>query len=285
MSNQEVETSSSKSDLLLVTLAALLAIAGVVGFALLSEEALAIRLGVLGGGLVLAVIIAWFSPSGKRFLNYGQQSWEELRRVVWPTRKETLNTTGLVMALSNSKVDSMADGKMNWYTLHVYSSMEKSVKNALEERIAQSGELRSSFGEVLLPTEKVHEVRNGRKVTSERRMYPGYVFIQMEMNDATWHLVNSTPRIIEFLGNNNPVPLSPTEVANILSAAENSSDKPRPKIEFEIGEMVRIKSGAFKDFTGRVDGVDYDKSRLNVFVSIFGRDTLVDLGFNEVEKI
>ena len=84
----------------------------------------------------------------------------------------------------------MADGKMNWYTLHVYSSMEKSVKNALEERIAQSGELRSSFGEVLLPTEKVHEVRNGRKVTSERRMYPGYVFIQMEMNDATWHLVN-----------------------------------------------------------------------------------------------
>ena len=132
----------------------------------------------------------------------------------------------------------MADGKMNWYTLHVYSSMEKSVKNALEERIAQSGELRSSFGEVLLPTEKVHEVRNGRKVTSERRMYPGYVFIQMEMNDATWHLVNSTPRIIEFLGNNNPV-----------------------------------------------DGVDYDKSRLNVFVSIFGRDTLVDLGFNEVEKI
>ena len=98
MSNQEVETSSSKSDLLLVTLAALLAIAGVVGFALLSEEALAIRLGVLGGGLVLDVIIAWFSPSGKRFLNYGQQSWEELRRVVWPTRKETLNTTGLVMA-------------------------------------------------------------------------------------------------------------------------------------------------------------------------------------------
>lgn len=98
MSNQEVETSSSKSDLLLVTLAALLAIAGVVGFALLSEEALAIRLGVLGGGLVLAVIIACFSPSGKRFLNYGQQSWEELRRVVWPTRKETLNTTGLVMA-------------------------------------------------------------------------------------------------------------------------------------------------------------------------------------------
>lgn len=174
--------------------------------------------------------------------------------------------------------------KMHWYTLHVYSSMEKSVKNALEERIAQS-ELRDSFGEVLLPIERVHEIRNGRKVTSERRMYPGYVFIQMEMNEATWHLVNSTPRIIEFLGNNNPVMLSPAEVASILNAAESSAEKPRPRVEFEMGETVRVKTGAFKDFTGRVDAVDYDKSRLEVFVSIFGRDTPVDLAFNEVEKI
>ena len=163
----------------------------------------------------------------------------------------------------------MANDNMHWYTLHVYSSMEKSVKNALEERIAQSGPLRDSFGEVLLPIEKVHEVRNGRKMTTERRMY----------------LVNSTPRVIEFLGNNNPVMLSPAEVSNILNAAETSAEKPRPKIEFEVGEMVRVKSGAFKDFTGRVEVVDYDKSRLNVFVSIFGRDTPVDLAFNEVEKI
>ncbi|EHY32420.1 MAG: transcription termination/antitermination protein NusG [Sutterella parvirubra] len=173
---------------------------------------------------------------------------------------------------------------MKWYTLHVYSSMEKSVKNALEERIARS-DLRESFGQVLLPIERVQEVRNGRKVTSERRMYPGYVFIEMEMNDATWHLVNSTPRVIEFLGNNNPVVLSDAEVANIMNAASISAEKPRPKIEFEIGEQVRVKSGAFKDFTGRVDAVDYDKSRLNVYVSIFGRDTPVDLAFNEVEKI
>lgn len=173
---------------------------------------------------------------------------------------------------------------MKWYTLHVYSSMEKSVKNALEERIARS-DLRESFGQVLLPIERVQEVRNGRKVTSERRMYPGYVFIEMGMNDATWHLVNSTPRVIEFLGNNNPVVLSDAEVANIMNAASISAEKPRPKIEFEIGEQVRVKSGAFKDFTGRVDAVDYDKSRLNVYVSIFGRDTPVDLAFNEVEKI
>ena len=138
---------------------------------------------------------------------------------------------------------------------------------------------------MLLPIERVHEIRNGRKVTSERRMYPGYVFIQMEMNDATWHLVNSTPRVIEFLGNNNPVMLSDAEVASILNAAETSAEKPRPKVEFEVGEMVRVKTGAFEDFTGRVDAVDYDKSRLEVFVSIFGRDTPVDLAFNEVEKI
>ena len=178
----------------------------------------------------------------------------------------------------------MSDAKKQWYTLHVYSSMEKSVKKALEERISHS-DLRDQFGQVLLPIERVQELRNGRKMTSERRMYPGYVFIEMEMTDATWHLVNSTPRVIEFLGNNNPVVLSENEVANILNAASVSAEKPRPKIEFEVGETIRVKQGAFKDFTGRVDGVDYDKSRLNVFVSIFGRDTLVDLAFNEVEKI
>lgn len=178
----------------------------------------------------------------------------------------------------------MSDGNKQWYTLHVYSSMEKSVKNALEERIARS-DLRDQFGQVLLPIERVQEIRNGRKVTSERRMYPGYVFIEMEMNDATWHLVNSTPRVIEFLGNNNPVVLSPAEVQSIMNATTTSAEKPRPKVEFEVGETIRVNQGAFKDFNGRVEAVDYDKSRLNVYVSIFGRDTLVDLAFNEVEKI
>ena len=180
----------------------------------------------------------------------------------------------------------MADGKMNWYTLHVYSSMEKSVKNALEERIAQSGELRSSFGEVLLPTEKVHEVRNGRKVTSERRMYPGYVFVEMVMNEDTWHLINSTPRVIEFLGNNNPVPLTQREIDDIKGRMNiGEGEKARPKVLFEVGEIVRIKEGPFTDFNGRVEEVMYDKARLRCFVSIFGRETSVELGFNEVEKI
>lgn len=156
--------------------------------------------------------------------------------------------------------------KMQWYTLHVYSSMEKSVVKALEERIARS-ELRDSFGQVLLPIERIQEVRNGRKYTSERRMYPGYVFIQMEMNDATWHLVNATPRVIEFLGNNNPVVLSQKEVDSIMEAMGTGEDKPRPKIEFEVGEEIRVKNGPFKDFNGHIEAVDYDKSRLQVFVS------------------
>ena len=178
----------------------------------------------------------------------------------------------------------MRENGMKWYTIHVYSSMEKSVKKALEERIARS-ELRDSFGQVLLPVERVQEVRNGRKHTSERRMYPGYVFIEMEMNDATWHLVNSTPRVIEFLGNNNPVVLSNAEVESIMSLMESGTEKPKPKIEFEVGEEIRVKTGPFKDFNGRIEAVDYDKSRLQVYVSIFSRETLVDLDFNEVEKL
>lgn len=178
----------------------------------------------------------------------------------------------------------MSENKMNWYTVHVYSSMEKSVVKALQERIERS-EFRSCFGQILLPIERVQEVRNGRKYTTERRMYPGYVFVEMEMNDATWHLVNSTPRVIEFLGNNNPVVLSPAEVDSIMNAVRMGGEKPRPKTEFEVGEEIRVKEGPFKDFNGNVESVDYDKSRLQVFVSIFGRDTLVDLAFNEVEKI
>lgn len=123
----------------------------------------------------------------------------------------------------------MTESAKKWYTVHVYSSMEKSVKKALEERIARS-ELRDSFGEVLLPIEKVREIRNGRKMTTERRLYPGYVFIEMEMNDATWHLVNSTPRVIEFLGNNNPVVLSDSEVAAIRQIVETGAENRNPRL-------------------------------------------------------
>ena len=174
--------------------------------------------------------------------------------------------------------------KMRWYTLHVYSSMEKSVQKSIIERIERS-ELKDQFGEVLLPIEIVEEVRNGRKVKTERRMYPGYVFVEMVMSEETWHLMNSTPRVIEFLGNNNPVPLRPNEIAEIKERMSQGVEKPRPKILFEPGETVRIKEGPFTDFNGRVEEVMYDKSRLRCFVSIFGRETSVELAFNEVEKI
>ena len=174
--------------------------------------------------------------------------------------------------------------KMRWYTLHVYSSMEKSVQKAIIERIERS-ELKDQFGEVLLPIEKVEENRNGRRFETERRMYPGYVFVEMVMNEETWHLMNSTPRVIEFLGNNHPVPLSTREINEIKERMSVGAEKARPKITFEAGEVVRIKEGPFTDFNGRVEEVMYDKSRMRCFVSIFGRETSVELAFNEVEKI
>lgn len=174
--------------------------------------------------------------------------------------------------------------QMRWYTLHVYSSMEKSVQKAIIERIERS-ELKDQFGEVLLPIEKVEENRNGRRYETERRMYPGYVFVEMVMSEETWHLMNSTPRVIEFLGNNHPVPLSTREINEIKERMNTGTEKARPKIMFEAGEVVRIKEGPFTDFNGRVEEVMYDKSRLRCYVSIFGRETSVELAFNEVEKI
>lgn len=174
---------------------------------------------------------------------------------------------------------------MRWYTLHVYSSMEKSVQRAIIDRIEHS-DLKDQFGEVLLPIEKVEESRGGgQKKTTERRMYPGYVFVEMVMNDKTWHLMNSTPRVIEFLGNNHPVPLKDSEIADIKGRMNEGEERPRPKVSFEPGEVVRITQGPFADFNGRVVEVMYDKSRLRCFVSIFGRDTSVELAFHEVEKI
>ncbi len=172
---------------------------------------------------------------------------------------------------------------MRWYTVHVYSSMEKSVQKSIIDRIERSG-LKDLFGEVLLPVEKVEEVRNGRKVSTERRMFPGYVFVEMVMTEETWHLINGTPRVLDFLGHNHPVPLAPHEVEAIRSSQDGQA-KPRPKVSFEPGEMVRIKEGPFTDFNGRVEEVLYDKSRLRCFVSIFGRETSVELAFNEVEKV
>jgi len=173
-----------------------------------------------------------------------------------------------------------------WYVVHAYSGMEKSVAKALAERINRAG-LQSQFGQILVPTEEVVEVRGGKKTITERRMYSGYVLVEMDMTDEAWHLVKSTPKVTGFLGGtaNRPAPLPQREIDEILARMQEGAEKPRPKVLFEVGEVVRVKEGPFTDFNGRVEEVNYEKSRLRVSVTIFGRDTPVELAFGEVEKV
>jgi len=173
-----------------------------------------------------------------------------------------------------------------WYVVHAYSGMEKSVAKALTERINRAG-LQERFGQILVPTEEVVEIRGGKKSITERRMYSGYVLVEMDMTDLAWHLVKSTPKVTGFLGGtaNRPAPLPQKEVDEILHRMQEGAEKPRPKVLFEVGEMVRVKDGPFTDFNGRVEEVNYEKSRVRVSVTIFGRDTPVELGFGEVEKV
>lgn len=172
-----------------------------------------------------------------------------------------------------------------WYVVHVYSGMEKSVHKALLERIERA-DLQDSFGEILVPSEEVVEVKGGKKSITERRIFPGYVLVEMELTDETWHLVKSTPRVTGFLGGsgNRPAPISDREVEKILSQMEEGVEKPKPKILFEVGETVRVKEGPFADFNGNVEDVNYEKSKVRVSVTIFGRATPVELDFGQVEK-
>lgn len=172
-----------------------------------------------------------------------------------------------------------------WYVVHVYSGMEKSVLRALTERIERTG-LQESFGQILVPSEEVVEMKGGQKSISERRIFPGYVLVEMDLTDDSWHLVKNTPRVTGFLGGsgNRPTPISEAEVRKILSQMEEGVEKPRPKVLFEIGEMVRVKEGPFADFNGNVEEVNYEKSKVRVSVAIFGRSTPVELDFSQVEK-
>lgn len=173
-----------------------------------------------------------------------------------------------------------------WYVVHVYSGMEKSVRKTLEERI-QRAELEDYFGQILVPSEEVVEIKDGRKSISERRIFPGYVLVEMELTDQTWHLVKSTNKVTGFLGGsgNRPTPISEREVEKILSQMEEGTEKPRPKVLFEVGETVRVKEGPFADFNGNVEEVNYEKSKVHVSVTIFGRATPVELEFSQVEKV
>jgi transcriptional antiterminator NusG len=172
-----------------------------------------------------------------------------------------------------------------WYVVHVYSGMEKSVHKAMLERIERAG-LQNYFGQVLVPSEEVIESKGGQKSISERRIFPGYVLVEMELTDETWHVIKNTPRVTGFLGGsgNRPTPISEKEVAKILSQMEEGVERPRPKVLFEVGEMVRVKEGPFADFNGNVEEVNYEKSKVRVSVAIFGRSTPVELDFSQVEK-
>jgi transcriptional antiterminator NusG len=172
-----------------------------------------------------------------------------------------------------------------WYVVHAYSGFEKSVQRTLVDRIARSG-LQDKFGQVLVPVEEVVEMKSGQKSISERKFFPGYVLVEMEMTDDTWHLIKSTPKVTGFVGGTatKPTPISQREVDNILHQIQEGVEKPRPKVLFENGEMVRVKEGPFTDFNGTVEAVNYEKNKLRVAVSIFGRSTPVELDFSQVEK-
>ena len=182
-------------------------------------------------------------------------------------------------------MSEMSEQTKHWYVIHAYSGYENYVVRALKERIRLKN-LEDKFGDVIVPTEEVVEMRAGQKRKSERKFFPGYVLVQMELNDETWHLVRSIPRVLGFIGGTaeRPAPISDQEAANILQRMEEGEKKPRPKVLFEPGEVVRVTDGPFADFNGVVEDVNYEKNRLRVSVSIFGRSTPVELEFGQVEK-
>ena len=174
---------------------------------------------------------------------------------------------------------------LQWYVVHAYSNFEHKVKESLIERVRRAG-LQERFGEILVPTEEVVEMREGQRRKSERKFFPGYVLVQMEMDDETWHLVKEVPKVLGFIGgsSDNPAPITDKEAQEILNRVQEGVDKPRPKILFEPGEVVRVTDGPFNDFSGVVENVNYEKSKVRVAVQILGRSTPVELDFSQVEK-
>ena len=188
-------------------------------------------------------------------------------------------TAAQTMAMPSSNPD------LRWYVVHAYSGMEKAVERNILERINRSG-MQAKFGRILVPMEEVVEIKNGQKKTTERKFFPGYVLVEMLMDDDTWHLVKHTNKVTGFVGGakNRPAPISEAEVMKIVNQMQEGTEKPRHKVEFVVGEMVRVKEGPFADFNGSIEEVNYEKSKVRVAVTIFGRSTPVELEFSQVEK-
>ena len=189
---------------------------------------------------------------------------------------------GATSALGSAAADHP---DLRWYIVHAYSGMEKAVERNIAERIARAS-MQDKFGRVLVPTEEVVEMKNGQRKTTERRLFPGYVFVEMIMDDDTWHLVKHTNKVTGFVGGakNRPAPISEAEVQKIVSQMQEGTEKPRHKVEFMVGELVRVIEGPFTDFNGSVEDVNYEKNRVRVSVMIFGRSTPVELEFSQIEK-
>jgi transcriptional antiterminator NusG len=193
---------------------------------------------------------------------------------------EAIDTAAPVDALPAS-----VNPDLRWYVVHAYSGMEKAVERNLAERINRSG-MQAKFGRIMVPTEEVVEIKNGQKKTTERRFFPGYVLVEMVMDDESWHLVKHTNKVTGFVGGakTRPSPISEAEVQKIVNQMQEGTEKPRHKVEFEVGEYIRVKDGPFTDFNGTVEDVNYDKNKVRVSVTIFGRATPVELEFSQVEK-
>src|SRR5271166_6292170 len=195
-------------------------------------------------------------------------------------------SSGDEAAAASGEQATLQNSNMKWYIIHTYSGFERKVKESLESRVRAYPELEQRIGRVLIPTESVTEVRGGKKYTSERMFYPGYVLVEMDMDDNVWHVVKGTPRVTGFVGTGQqPTPLSDDEVNQIVYRVRDSKEKPKLKVKFEKNESVRISEGPFASFTGVVDEVNEDSETLKVMVTIFGRSTPVELGFGQVEKV
>jgi transcription termination/antitermination protein NusG len=202
---------------------------------------------------------------------------------VEPSESASADTAVLV---TPEVVAPVAPSNKRWYVVHAYSGMEKAVERNLRERIDRS-EMQDKFGRILVPMEEVVELKNGKKAVTERRFFPGYVLVEMEMADDSWHLVKHTNKVTGFVGGakNRPSPISEAEVMKIVNQMQEGVEKPRPKVQWVVGELVRVKEGPFTDFNGAVEDVNYDKSKVRVSVTIFGRATPVELDFSQVEKV
>ncbi len=201
------------------------------------------------------------------------------------TEAVNLTDEAVAAALPTSVAAPAPVSNMAWYVVHAYSGMEKAVERNIMERVNRAG-MNTKFGRIMVPTEEVVEIKNGQKKVTERRFYPGYVLVEMVMDDETWHLVKHTNKVTGFVGGakNRPSPISEAEVQKIVSQMQEGVDKPKHKVEFMVGEFVRVKDGPFTDFNGSVEEVNYEKSKVRVSVTIFGRATPVELEFSQVEK-